>query len=87
MEYRYRRTTRRCYGRREFLFSPGVWQAYLDKTDPPTSAMPLDQEIAFVKDRQQDVEAAFREDNGLDAHLRSIRKEGAEARRQAKAAQ
>lgn len=64
-----------------FWFSLGVWRAYLDKADPPTDAMPLDLETAFVKDRQQDVEAAFRNDKDLDANLRSIRKEGAEARR------
>jgi len=64
-----------------FWFSLGVWQAYLDKVDPPTDAMPLDLEAAFVKDRQQDIEAAFRDDKDLDDNLRSIRKEGAEARR------
>lgn len=65
----------------DFWFSSGVWQAYLDSTDPPIKAMPLDQEIIFVKDRWQDVESAFRNDKDLDDDLRSIRKEGAEARR------
>lgn len=68
----------------DFWFSIDVWQAYLDKTDPPTTAMLLDQEVGFVKDRWQDVETAFINDRELDAHLRLVRKEGAEARRRSR---